>query len=80
MTSLDEVKIVLPVDESGHVHISNSEINLIAEAAANKAVEKIRSVIYEEVGKSAIKWMAYLIGATIIGVFMWLASKGDVPK
>jgi uncharacterized protein YbcI len=76
----NEAAIVLPVSEDGYVHISQSEVQLIAEAAAEKAVEKIRAVIYEEVGKSALKWIAYLIGATIIVAFMWLASKGSLPK
>ena len=78
--SIEEIKIVLPVDSNGKVHISAAEISLIAEAAADKAVEKIRKVIYEEVGKSALKWMVYLVGACVVGLFLWLAGKGDIPK
>jgi hypothetical protein len=77
---VEQKSIVLAVRDDGSVHITQSEIQVIAEAAADKAVEKIRHVIYEEVGKSALKWMAYLIGAVIVGLFMWLASKGDIIK
>jgi translation initiation factor 6 (eIF-6) len=72
--------ISIPVNADGHVYISQDEIQIIADAAAEKAVEKIRSVIYEEVGKSVLKWLAYLIGAVVVGSAMWLSSKGALPK
>ena len=72
--------ISIPVSEDGHVYISHEDIQVIADAAAEKAVEKIRSVIYEEVGKSVLKWLAYLIGAVVVGSAMWLSSKGALPK
>lgn len=75
-----EAALVIPVSEDGKVYISHSEIQVIAEAAADKAVEKIRSVIYEEVGKSVLKWLAYLIGAVVVGSAMWLSGKGALPK
>ena len=78
--STEGFKIILPVDSQGNVHITSEEVLLIAEAAADKAVEKIRKVIYEEVGKSALKWMVYLVGACVVGLFLWLAGKGDIPK
>lgn len=75
-----EAAIAIPVNEDGHVYISHADIQIIADAAAEKAVEKIRSVIYEEVGKSVLKWLAYLIGAVVVGGAMWLSSKGALPK
>ena len=80
MENLEEFKIVLPVDENGLVHLSAKEVLLIADAAADKAVDKFSQKIYEEVGKSAVKWFTYTVGAVILGLFMWLANKGDLPK
>ena len=74
------IKIVLPKDDDGHVYMTDVEVARIAEQAAEKAVRKFRRVIYEEVGKSAIKWMAYAFGMVIIGLFVWLSSKNDIPK
>ncbi len=75
-----KMAIAIPVSEDGHVYISHEDIQMIADAAAEKAVEKIRTIIYEEVGKSVIKWLAYLIGAVVVGGAMWLSSRGALPK
>ena len=50
------------------------------EEIANAAAERVLDKIYNEVGKSVIKRLAWLAGAALIGVFMWLSSKGDIPK
>lgn len=54
--------------------LSEAEIEIIAERAAEKALERV----YMEVGKAFLKRIAFLAGATLIGFFMWLKSKGLV--
>jgi hypothetical protein len=50
------------------------------EEIANAAAERVLDKVYAEVGKSIIKRLAWIAGAALIGVFMWLSSKGDIPK
>ena len=50
------------------------------EEIANAAAERVLDKIYTEVGKSIIKRLAWLAGAAIVGLFIWLSSKGDIPK
>lgn len=54
--------------------LSEKEIEVIAERAAKKALE----MVYMEVGKALLKRIAFLAGATVVGFFLWLKSKGLV--
>lgn len=48
----------------------------IAEKAADKALEKMESKIYQQVGKTFITRFTQLVGAIILGLAIWLNSKG----
>ncbi|HEX7075079.1 MAG TPA: hypothetical protein VF226_13640 [Hyphomicrobiaceae bacterium] len=54
---------------------STQEIDAIAERAAQKALQ----IVYAEVGKSVLRKAAWLAGAVVIGLAMWLAGKGHFP-
>jgi len=54
--------------------LSEQDIEIIAERAAEKALEKV----YMEVGKAFLKRIAFLAGVTLLGFFAWLKSKGLV--
>jgi hypothetical protein len=56
--------------------LTDAQIEVIAERAAEVAFEKI----YQEVGKSVLKKLAWLTGAATIGLFMWLGGNGHLPK
>lgn len=58
--------------------LSEEQIELIAEKAAEKAIEKLTSHVYQEVGKSVVSKLFYIVGACAIGVWLWLRSKGII--
>jgi hypothetical protein len=58
--------------------LNEKQIEEIAEKAAQKAIEKLTSHIYQEVGKSIVSKIFYIIGACSLGVYLWLKSKGIV--
>lgn len=56
--------------------ISEEVIEEIAEKAANKAIEKMESKIYQSIGKTFITRIFQFVGATIVGLGVYLNSKG----
>lgn len=58
------------------VELTDDQIEAIAERAAEVAFEKI----YQEVGKSVLKKLAWLAGAATVGLVMWLGGHGSLPK
>lgn len=58
------------------IQLTDEQIEAIAERAAEVAFRKI----YEEVGKSVLRKLAWLAGAAVIGLGWWLSSKGAPLK
>lgn len=58
------------------VELTDDQIEAIAERAAEVAFEKI----YKEVGKSVLTKLAWLTGAAVVGLAMWLSGHGSLPK
>lgn len=58
------------------VELTDDQIEAIAERAAEVAFEKI----YQEVGKSVLKKLAWMAGAATVGLVMWLGGHGSLPK
>ena len=58
------------------VQLTDEQIDIIAERAAEVALNKV----YTEVGKSVLKKLAWLTGAAVIGLAMWLAGHNSLPK
>jgi hypothetical protein len=66
-----------PVDRrKPSVHLTDEQIDEIAERAAKKAVEQMTNQIYMEVGKGVVKKALYLLGALIVGAGIWAKAKG----
>ena len=66
-----------PVDRrKPSVHLTDEQIEEIAERAAKKAVEQMTNQIYMEVGKGVVKKALYLLGALIVGAGIWAKAKG----
>lgn len=51
--------------------LTELQIELIADRAAEKALEKV----YAEVGKNVLKRLAWLVGVVVVGLGIWLAGK-----
>lgn len=54
------------------------EIEKIAEKAAQKAIEKLTNQVYQEVGKSVVQKLFYVVGICAVGLYLWLKSKGVI--
>lgn len=52
--------------------LSDEQIELIAEKAAEKALLKV----YANVGKGIINKLAFILGACAIGILLWMGGKG----
>jgi tetrahydromethanopterin S-methyltransferase subunit G len=50
------------------------------DAIVDRAVEKTFNRVYQEVGKSILTKMAWLTGAAVVGLFMWLGGHNSLPK
>ena len=61
---------------SDEVKLTEAQIDAIVD----KAVEKTFQRLYQEVGKSVLTKMAWLAGAAVIGLFMWLGGHNNLPK
>lgn len=58
------------------VELTEAQIDAIAERAAQVALNKV----YTEVGKNVLKKLAWLTGAAVVGLAMWLSGHGSLPK
>lgn len=56
--------------------LTESDIDRIAEKAANRALEKV----YAEVGKSVSKKLMWIMGVVSISLIVWLSSFGGITK
>ena len=56
--------------------LSEAQIAAIAEVAARRALQ----IVYAEVGMNVMKKIAWLVGVVVIGLFIWLAGKGTLPR
>lgn len=54
--------------------LSDDQIDLIAEKAATKALEKI----YSEVGRGILEKLIWAFGITVVSVLIWLARTGKL--
>ena len=50
------------------------------DAIVDRAVEKTFNRVYQEVGKSILTKLAWLTGAAVVGLAMWLSGHGSLPK
>jgi tetrahydromethanopterin S-methyltransferase subunit G len=61
---------------SNEVQLTEAQIDAIVD----RAVEKTFNRVYQEVGKSVLTKLAWLTGAAVIGLFMWLGGHNSLPK
>lgn len=60
------------------VQLTDEQIEMIAEKAADKAVEKMTALVYQEVGKGVLKKLFWLVGVLAIALYAFLREKGFV--
>lgn len=53
------------------LHFSETQLDQLAEKAADKAVEKLTGQVYHQVGKGVVQKALWLIGAMAVGVIIW---------
>lgn len=58
------------------IQLTDAQIDEIAEKAAERAFQKI----YQNVGKSVLTKLTWMVGAAVVGLFMWLGGNGSLPK
>lgn len=58
--------------------LTDSEIDQIAEKAAERAVAKLTAHVYQEVGKGVVKRLFWIVGALAVGLYLWASAKGLV--
>lgn len=58
------------------IQLTDAQIEAIAQRAAEVALNKV----YADVGKSVLKKLAWLTGAAVIGLALWLAGHNSLPK
>jgi tetrahydromethanopterin S-methyltransferase subunit G len=61
---------------SNEVQLTEAQIDAIVD----RAVEKTFNRVYQQVGKSVLTKLAWLTGAAVIGLAMWLSGHGSLPK
>jgi hypothetical protein len=61
---------------NSEIQLTDAQIDEIAEKAAERAFQKI----YQNVGKSVLTKLTWMVGAAVVGLFMWLGGNGTLPK
>lgn len=56
--------------------LSEEQIEVIAEKAAEKALQKV----YAQVGRGIVNKLFLVIGACVIGILLWMGGKGITLK
>ena len=56
--------------------LSEEQIDAIAERAAAKALSKV----YAQVGEGMLKKLAWVLGAAVVALLLWMGGKGITLK
>lgn len=62
------------------VCLTDEQINLIAERASDRAVEKLTNQVYREIGRTILQKAIWILGAIGAGAYLWLNNHGYTPK
>ena len=63
-------------ERRSQAHLSEEQIEDIAEKAAEKAIEKLTGEVYKAVGKSVIQKVFWIAGAISVGAYLYLKKIG----
>lgn len=59
-------------------HLSDEQIDIIAEKAAERAVEKMTAGVYKSIGKSVVDRFFWIVGALSLSAWLYAKNKGWV--
>jgi hypothetical protein len=57
------------------IHLSDEQIDVIAEKAAERAVQKMTDSAYKAIGKSVIEKLFAGVGVCVVALYFWLEHK-----
>ena len=62
------------------VMLTPDQIEEIASRAADKAIERITQHVYQQVGRSVINKLIWIIGSLAVGAYLWFDDKLHILK
>lgn len=64
------------------VHLTDEQVEKIAEHAAEKAVEKMTATAYQAIGKSLVNRLFWVVGVLAVAAWLWAMKSGYIapPK
>lgn len=61
--------------ERRHIPLTEEQLDAIAE----KVEQRLRDNLFRATGKAVLTRLFYLAGAVVIGLWVWLSTKGHAP-
>ena len=62
------------------VLLTHDQIEEIASRAADKAIDRITQQVYQQVGRSVINKLIWIIGSLSVGAYLWFNDKLHMLK
>lgn len=62
------------------VSLTSEQIEEIACRAADKAVERITQQVYQQVGRSVISKLVWIVGSLSVALYIWFSDKAHLVK
>lgn len=80
---MNNIRLIRSDDYTGperrkEIHLSDEQINTIAEKAANSAVQKLTDTAYKAIGKSVLEKLFYIVGVVFAAVYFGIQVKGKL--
>lgn len=60
------------------ISLTDAEIDLIAEKAAERAVAKMTTQFYREIGQTIVQKLLWIVGLCAVALYVWLQQKGII--
>ena len=62
------------------IMLTHDQIEEIASRAADKAIDRITQHVYQQVGRSVINKLMWIIGSLAVGTYLWFNDKLHLLK
>ena len=62
------------------VLLTHDQIEEIASRAADKAIDRITQQVYQQVGRSVINKLIWIVGSLSVAFYIWFSDKIHVIK
>lgn len=63
-------------ERRSHPHIPEDQVEAIAERAAEIAIEKVTSQVYQSVGRTVVHRFIWTVGALAVAALAWARKEG----